>query len=74
MNERSLFFEALDKATPAERSAYLDAMCGGDGALRQRVEALLHAHAEAGNLLDKTAGSLPSHFTADQPTLQGVPP
>ncbi|HEY7310382.1 MAG TPA: protein kinase [Gemmataceae bacterium] len=63
MNERSIFFEALDRDTPAERSAYLDAVCGGDGALRQRVEALLHSHEQAGNFLDKTA---PERLAAEQ--------
>jgi serine/threonine protein kinase len=63
MNERSIFFEALDRATPAERSAYLDAVCGGDGSSRQRVEALLHSHEEAGNFLDKTA---PERLAAEQ--------
>jgi len=41
MNERSIFMEALDKDTLALRSAFLDETCGGDTALRQRVEALL---------------------------------
>ena len=63
MNERSIFFEALDRDTPAERSAYLDAVCGGDAALRQRVEALLRSHEEAGDFLDKTA---PERLAAEQ--------
>ncbi|HEY7425271.1 MAG TPA: serine/threonine-protein kinase, partial [Gemmataceae bacterium] len=63
MNERSIFFEALDQGTPAERSSYLDTVCGGDGALRQRVEALLRSHEEAGNFLDKTA---PERLAAEQ--------
>jgi len=63
MNERYIFSEALDKDTPAERSAYLDAVCGGDGALRQRVEALLHSHEEAGNFLGKPA---PERLAAEQ--------
>jgi WD40 repeat protein/serine/threonine protein kinase/tetratricopeptide (TPR) repeat protein len=42
-NARDIFLGALDRA-PAERAAYLDAACGGDAALRQRVEALLKAH------------------------------
>ena len=28
MNERSIFMEALNKDTPAERSAYLEGACG----------------------------------------------
>src|SRR5262245_6795108 len=55
MNERSIFLEALDQADPSQRSAYLDKACAGDAALRQRVEALLKTHAEAGGFLDKLA-------------------
>src|SRR4029453_11081909 len=52
MNERSLFMEALEKDTLTERSAFLDAACAGDEALRQRIEALLNSHVEAGNFLE----------------------
>jgi WD40 repeat protein len=55
MNERSIFLEALDQADPTQRSAYLDKACAGDAALRQRVEALLKTHSEAGGFLDKLA-------------------
>jgi eukaryotic-like serine/threonine-protein kinase len=41
---KSLFLNASELADPAERTAYLERECGGDGALRQRVEALLAAH------------------------------
>src|SRR5262249_41075744 len=63
MNERSIFFEALDRDTPAERSAYLDAVCGGDVALRQRLEGLLRSPQEAGSVLDNTA---PERLAAEQ--------
>ncbi len=53
MNERVIFMEALDRETLAERSAYLDEACGGDTALRQRVEALLTSHEQAGSFLGK---------------------
>jgi eukaryotic-like serine/threonine-protein kinase len=53
MNERAIFMEALDRETLAERSAYLDEACGGDTALRQRVEALLTSHEQAGSFLGK---------------------
>src|SRR5438876_5534043 len=51
MNERSIFMEALEKDAPDQRSAYLDEVCVGDAALRQRVEALLTSHVEAGSFL-----------------------
>src|SRR5438105_14231675 len=53
MNERSIFMEALEKDGPAERYAYLDEACGGDAALRQRVEALLQSHEQVGRFLGK---------------------
>jgi eukaryotic-like serine/threonine-protein kinase len=43
----SIFFTALDKRTTAERADYLDHACGGDDALRRRVERLLEAHPQA---------------------------
>jgi len=42
----SLFAAVLDKPA-AERAAFLDRACAGNDELRQRVEALLKAHAEA---------------------------
>src|SRR5258705_12883661 len=43
-SEKEIFFEAIEKATPAERAAYLDGACGKDPALRRRVEDLLAKH------------------------------
>jgi len=48
---QSIFGEALECASPAEQAAYLDRACGGDTALRARVEALLRAHQKAGHFL-----------------------
>ena len=47
-----IFAEALDKA-PEARKAYLDRVCETDAELRQCVEALLDAHAQAGEDLLK---------------------
>jgi WD40 repeat protein len=55
MNERTIFMQALELDAPEERSAYLDQACGGDAALRQRVEALLNSHEAAGDFLGKPA-------------------
>ncbi|HLN32170.1 MAG TPA: serine/threonine-protein kinase [Gemmataceae bacterium] len=49
----SLFAAAVALPTPAERVALLDRECGGDQALRGRVEVLLRAHDRAGHLLDR---------------------
>src|SRR5580765_5399674 len=48
--ESALFALALEKSV-AERAAFLQAVCGGDGALRQRLEALLAAHEQPEDLL-----------------------
>jgi len=52
MNERDLFIEALKITEPAERSAWLDRECRGDARLRQRIDVLLNASANAGSLLE----------------------
>ncbi len=49
---KAIFLSALEKASPAERSAYLDEACAGDAALRQRVEALLQAHDAGDSFLE----------------------
>jgi hypothetical protein len=48
----ALFAAALDRASGAERAAYLDRECGRDPALRGEVEALLRAHEQAGGFLE----------------------
>src|SRR5262249_23660192 len=50
MSEETIFVTALEKITPVERAAYLEAACGGDLGLRRRVEALLRAHEQSGDL------------------------
>jgi serine/threonine protein kinase len=59
MNERSpaeeIFFTALEKTSLPERAAYLDAACAGNPALRRRVEALLAAHPQVGQFLERPA-------------------
>jgi eukaryotic-like serine/threonine-protein kinase len=53
MSEETSFVAALEKATPAERAAYIEAACAGDPDLRRRAEALLRAHEQSGDLLDR---------------------
>ena len=48
--------EALEKSSFEERAAYLDTACGKDTTLRNRIEALLKSHGEAGDFL-KVPGS-----------------
>jgi serine/threonine protein kinase len=64
MSDRDLFIAALQRDDPAERAAYLEAACAGDAELRERIDRLLQAHADAGSFLD------PPHdpeATAEQP-------
>jgi WD40 repeat protein/serine/threonine protein kinase len=44
---------AVEKTTPAERAAYLDAACGQDQDLRARIVGLLQAHEGAGSFLEE---------------------
>jgi eukaryotic-like serine/threonine-protein kinase len=53
MNEASIFAAALDKPKAEEQAAYLTQACAGDARLRRRVEALLRAHAEPDEILDR---------------------
>jgi serine/threonine protein kinase/tetratricopeptide (TPR) repeat protein len=46
-----IFCAAIELASPAERAAYLDQVCGGDLDTRRRVERLLEAHSQAGSFL-----------------------
>ncbi|MCI0458214.1 MAG: hypothetical protein L0Z62_14715 [Gemmataceae bacterium] len=50
--EESIFLQALEIPTAAERAAYLDRACGIDQQLRAAVEALLRANDRSGDLLD----------------------
>jgi serine/threonine protein kinase len=55
--ERDIVAEALQKADPRERTAFLDQACAGDSALRARVDELLWRKQEAVSSLD--CGDLP---------------
>jgi eukaryotic-like serine/threonine-protein kinase len=48
-------FEAAIALAPAERAAYLDRVCDGNGLLRQTVDSLIRSHEESGNFVDKPA-------------------
>src|SRR5262245_61322882 len=50
---KKLFLDATQKATAAERAAFLDEVCAGDAALRRRLEALLRVHDQPDPLLDQ---------------------
>src|SRR6516225_8591046 len=48
----TIFSAALDRESEAERAAFLDQACRDNPALRERVEALLRAHGQAGGFLE----------------------
>jgi serine/threonine protein kinase len=63
MSEEDIFHEALARANPEERAAYLDQACAGEPALRGSVEALLRANVGATGFLEEAA--LPQGVTVD---------
>src|SRR6516165_10064140 len=65
MNEEEIFHQALARALPEERSAYLEQACAGDPALRASVEALLRANVGASGFLDAPAPAVAA--TVDEP-------
>jgi len=51
-DEKSIFSTAVEFKTPAERTAYLDKVCGADLALKARITALLQAHEDKADFLE----------------------
>src|SRR6266568_2729976 len=54
-SEKEIFLEAIEKATPQERVAYLDGACGKDPLLRRRVEGLLAKHFQQDSFIKEPA-------------------
>ena len=54
----AIFNEALEQPSPSARAGYLDRVCGGDEAVRGRVETLLAAHDRAGGFLESPAEAM----------------
>jgi len=70
MTERDVFEAALE-LPPENRTAYLVGVCGGNVALRQRLEALLHKNDLAGSFLEEPAANLIA--TNDEPAVAERP-
>jgi serine/threonine protein kinase/tetratricopeptide (TPR) repeat protein len=68
---KSIFLNAADIASLAEREAYLDAQCGSDEALRREVADLLSHHAQAQVFLESPASAILD--TVDAPSLSECP-
>jgi tetratricopeptide (TPR) repeat protein len=71
-----IFNAALKIESQSERLAFLDDACAGDVELRRRIEALLHAHSDAGDFLeppviDAEATSLGAELTEGPGTTIG---
>jgi serine/threonine protein kinase/Flp pilus assembly protein TadD len=58
--EESIFAQAVEIKSAAERAAFLDRACGENQALRTEVEALLRAHERSGDLLDLPETNAPA--------------
>jgi len=58
----AIFNEAIALTSGEARGQYLDEACGSDALLRKRVEALLHAHSEAGGFF---GGKNPADVATD---------
>jgi serine/threonine protein kinase/lipoprotein NlpI len=54
----AIFLAAAEKATAAERAAYLDVACAADPQLRERVERLLAAQSKLSGFLEAPAAAL----------------
>src|SRR5882762_9909275 len=53
--EKEIFLDAIGKATPEERAAYLDGACGKDPVLRRRMEDLLLKHFQQDSFMKDAA-------------------
>jgi serine/threonine protein kinase len=66
-----IFDEAVRRAPGTERAAYVDEACGGNLKLKERVQQLLQAFADAGSFLESPAAD--GAATADSPSLSECP-
>ncbi|MFL5246097.1 MAG: protein kinase domain-containing protein [Gemmataceae bacterium] len=67
-----LFLAALQKNSPEERAAFLDAACKDDPEVRRRVERLLEAHPKAGSFLEGPSPPAREETAAFVPTGEHV--
>ena len=71
LDEERIFHVAREISKPAARAEYLEQICAGDQALRERVESLLEVHEQEQSFLK----SDPNHDSAETrdhpPTLEG---
>src|SRR5205809_128393 len=71
LSERSIFLEAIEKPSEAERAAFVARVCRGNPQLQAEVQVLLRAHQESGDLLDAPDAVIPTLVQpAEQPGSQ----
>lgn len=66
-SEETLLEEALTFNSKEGRAAYVERTCGGDPALRARLEALLEAHEAAAGFLEPTAQAPSGQAVTERP-------
>jgi hypothetical protein len=71
-NREVSFFSAARRLPAAERAAYLDETCGGDAALRGRVEELLRAREDAMGFRQEPAPGAQPLALMDHPNIARV--
>jgi serine/threonine protein kinase len=67
MDEEVIFTAAVEIQSAGQRAAYLDEACAGHADLRRKVEELLCAHVQAGNLLEKAAAAWNAYLPIGDP-------
>ncbi|MCW5551602.1 MAG: serine/threonine protein kinase [Verrucomicrobiae bacterium] len=65
---QTLFNEALEREDAAERARFLDEACGTDAALREQVEKLLRANADAGGFFSQPLKTPPAQSASPIPS------
>ncbi|UCG59008.1 MAG: serine/threonine protein kinase, partial [Phycisphaerales bacterium] len=70
-DEEAIFYAVLEMKSPAERTAYLNKVCGADASLLNRLEALLKVHANERSIIEAVAPHL--NVSAEQAPLSEGP-
>ncbi|HHK41308.1 MAG TPA: serine/threonine protein kinase, partial [Planctomycetaceae bacterium] len=60
VDEHAIFIEALECDSDSARRALLESRCGGDEALRHRIDRLLELYAGSGDFLEEPVASRPA--------------
>ena len=77
---KSIFLNAAEIASAAEREAFVLSQCGQEEGLRREVAELLRHHGQAGGFLESPVANLPSPLRegsagrSSQPSMSRAPP